>query len=63
MGFPPHLPIVIGHMFLKKILPGVALLAALLLSVAGRAEEKTATRHCTVMAYNVENLFDAVDDP
>lgn len=46
-------------MFLKKILPGVTLLAALLLStVVGRAEEKTTTRHCTVMAYNVENLFD-----
>jgi hypothetical protein len=59
MGFTPRLPIVTGHMFLKKILPGLALLAALLSSVAARAAEKSAAaKRCTVMAYNVENLFD-----
>lgn len=59
MGFTPRLPIVTGHMFLKKILPGLALVAALLTSVAAHAEEKSTTPpRCAVMAYNVENLFD-----
>ncbi len=59
MGFKMRLPIVTGHMFIKKILPCLALLAALLASVATRAEEKSAAaKRCTVVAYNVENLFD-----
>jgi hypothetical protein len=46
-------------MFLKKILPGLALVAALLTSVTAHAEEKSTTPpRCAVMAYNVENLFD-----
>jgi len=46
-------------MFIKKILPGLALVAALLASHATRAEEKATTaKRCTVMAFNVENLFD-----
>ena len=59
MGIPPHAPIVI-HMILKKILPGILFLTALLSLTAGRAEEKpeSATRPFTVMAYNIENLFD-----
>ena len=59
MGFKVRLPIVVVHMFIKKILPCLALLAALLASVATRAEEKSAAaKRCTVMAFNVENLFD-----
>lgn len=59
MGIPPHTPIVI-HMILKKILPGSLFLTALLSLTAGHAEEKpeSATRPFTVMAYNIENLFD-----
>ena len=45
-------------MFLKKILPRVALLAALLVSSGAYGEEKAAARRLTVIAYNVENLFD-----
>ena len=59
MGFTLSLPMVVGHMFLKKILPGLALVAALLTSHVSRAEEKATTaKRCTVMAFNVENLFD-----
>ena len=59
MGFTLSLPMVVGHMFLKKILPVLALAAALLTSHVSRAEEKATTaKRCTVMAFNVENLFD-----
>ena len=57
MGFTLSLPMVVGHMFLKKILPVLALAAALLTSHVSRAEEKaTMAKRCTVMAFNVENL-------
>lgn len=59
MGIRTHPAIVCGHMILKKILPAGLLLAALLLPVAGcSAEKPPAPPRCTVMAFNVENLFD-----
>ena len=59
VGITPR-PSIVFPMILKKILPGLLFVAALFTLPAGHAEEKTGSgaRPLTVMAFNVENLFD-----
>ena len=59
VGITPR-PSIVFPMILKKILPSILFLTALLSLTAVHAEEKTGSgaRPFTVMAYNVENLFD-----